>query len=117
MDSLSRRLFLRHSALMAGALGASQAWAGPLREKPLRSDRLRPVDFSQVSFTDTFWRPKQLKVATATLSACIYQTEQNTGRIRNFERAARRTGEAHQGIYFDDSDVYKALEAMAYSLK
>ena len=58
-----------------------------------------------------------IKVATVTLHACIYQTEQNSGRIRNFEKAARRSGESHEGIYYDDSDVYKALEAMAYSLR
>ncbi|MEJ0107047.1 MAG: beta-L-arabinofuranosidase domain-containing protein [Bacteroidota bacterium] len=30
---------------------------------------------------------------------------------------ARKKGEKHEGIYYDDSDVYKALEAMAYALK
>lgn len=77
----------------------------------------RPVDFSRVMITDSFWRPKQEKVATVTLDACIVQTEQKTGRIRNFEKAARNQGEVHEGFYFDDSDVYKALEAIAYSLR
>jgi DUF1680 family protein len=40
-----------------------------------------------------------------------------TPRIRNFEKVARKQGEKHEGIYYDDSDVYKALEAIAYSLK
>ncbi|MBD2703090.1 glycoside hydrolase family 127 protein [Spirosoma sp. BT702] len=79
--------------------------------------RFEPVGFSQVSITDKFWKPKLDKVATATLQACIVQTEQKTGRIRNFEKVARKQGEKHEGIYYDDSDVYKALEAMAYSLK
>lgn len=57
------------------------------------------------------------KVATATLRACIVQTEEKTGRIRNFEKVARHKNEKHEGIYYDDSDVYKAIEAMAYSLK
>ena len=35
--------------------------------------------------------------------------------MRNFENAAKGEGE-HSGIFFDDSDVYKALEGMAYSL-
>ncbi len=30
---------------------------------------------------------------------------------------ARKKGEKHEGIFYDDSDVFKALEAMAYSLK
>ncbi len=75
------------------------------------------VNFSQVNVTDQFWKPKIDKVATKTLDACIYQTETATPRIRNFERVARAKGEEHEGIFYDDSDVFKALEAMAYSLK
>jgi uncharacterized protein len=79
--------------------------------------RIEPVNFSQVNITDNFWKPKIDKVATKTLAACIYQTEVATPRIRNFEKVARNKGEAHEGIFYDDSDVFKALEAMAYSLK
>lgn len=75
------------------------------------------INFSQVNVTDAFWKPKIDKVATKTLAACIYQTEVATPRIRNFERVARNKGEQHEGIFYDDSDVFKALEAMAYSLK
>src|SRR6201991_2771923 len=78
---------------------------------------IRPVNFSQVVITDAFWTPKINSVATATLQACIEYTENKTGRIRNFEKAARRKGEKHEGIYYDDSDVYKALEAIAYCLR
>jgi DUF1680 family protein len=76
-----------------------------------------PVNFSRVIINDDFWKPKIDKVATKTLDACIYQTEVNTGRIRNFEKAARGKGEKHEGIFYDDSDVYKAIEAMAYAIK
>ncbi len=84
--------------------------------------RFEPVSFSQVNITDQFWRPKLDKVATATVQACVIQTEQKTGRIRNFEKVKRASvagskAEKHEGIYYDDSDVYKALEAIAYSLK
>lgn len=79
--------------------------------------QFEPVNFSQVNITDHFWKPKIDKVATKTLAACIYQTETATARIRNFEKVARGKGEAHEGLFYDDSDVFKALEAMAYSLK
>lgn len=86
--------------------------------------KFEPVNFSQVTITDSFWKPTMDKVATTTLQACIYQTEVKTPRIRNFEKAARnknlptgQVGEKHEGIFYDDSDVYKALEAIAYSLK
>ncbi len=78
---------------------------------------IEPVNFSRVLINDDFWKPKIDKVATKTLAACIYQTEEKTGRIRNFEKVASGKGGKHEGIYFDDSDVYKALEAMAYAIK
>jgi len=75
------------------------------------------VDFSKVNITDNFWKPKIDKVATVTLKACIYQTEVKTPRIRNFEKVARKKGEKHEGLVYDDSDVFKALEAISYALK
>jgi DUF1680 family protein len=78
--------------------------------------KLTPVNFAKVAVTDPFWRGRMQVVATSTLNACILYTENKTGRIRNFEKAAAGKGE-HEGIYYDDSDVYKAIEAMAYSLK
>jgi hypothetical protein len=74
------------------------------------------VDFSHVKITDGFWAPRLANHATTTLAVCIDQIENQTGRIRNFEHAAKGTGE-HSGIFFDDSDVYKALEGIAYTLK
>lgn len=79
--------------------------------------KFEPVSFSKVNVTDNFWKPKMMLVATKTLNACIFQTETATPRIRNFINVAKNDGQKHQGIFFDDSDVYKALEAMAYSLK
>jgi DUF1680 family protein len=97
-------------------VGAALVWC--IQAFPAQAQqRIRPVLFSEVNITDQFWKPKQEKVATATLNACIIQTEEKSGRIRNFEKAARKQGEKHEGIYYDDSDVYKAIEAIAYSLK
>lgn len=75
-----------------------------------------PIDFSHVVITDHFWKPKIDLVATKSLEACIYQTEIATPRIQNFINAAHHTGK-FVGLVYDDSDVYKALEAMGYSLK
>lgn len=79
-------------------------------------DKLQGVGFSSLIITDNFWKPRLQTVATKTLDACIAQTEVKTPRIRNFEKIVNKTGEKHEGIYYDDSDVYKALEAIAYSL-
>ena len=75
-----------------------------------------PVKFSDVVIDDGFWSPRLKNHKDVTLSVCIDQIENQTGRIRNFENAAKGEGE-HSGIFFDDSDVYKALEGMAYSLQ
>jgi len=77
--------------------------------------KIAPVDFSDVKIHDQFWSPRLESHKNVTLPVCIDQIENQTGRIRNFENAAKGRGE-HSGIFFDDSDVYKALEGMAYSL-
>ena len=76
---------------------------------------INQVDFSQVRIQDDFWSPRLKKHVTNTLPVCIDQIENKTGRIRNFENAAKNSGK-HSGIFYDDSDVYKALEGIAYSL-
>lgn len=83
------------------------------KDQPLKM--IDQIDFSHVKIHDNFWSPRLNKHVTATLPVCIDQIENQTGRIRNFENAAKGEGE-HSGIFFDDSDVYKALEGMAYSL-
>lgn len=75
------------------------------------------VDFSNVFIQKGFWKPHVDKVASVTIPVCVYQTEVATPRIRNFEVAAGLKKGKFEGIYYDDSDVYKALEAIAYSLK
>lgn len=77
--------------------------------------KFEPVDFAQVHIGDSFWSPMMDRLRRVTLRACILYTETKTGRIRNFEKAALRKGE-HEGKYYDDADVYKALESMGYVL-
>lgn len=79
--------------------------------------KISPVKFSSVQINDAFWSPRINTVTSVTIPVCISQTEVITPRIRNFEKVARKAGEKHEGIYYDDSDVYKALEAISYSLK
>ena len=76
---------------------------------------INSVFFSDVKIDDLFWNSILQRHRETTLDVCIDQIEQQTGRIRNFDAVANG-GSVHSGIYFDDSDVYKALEGMAYSL-
>lgn len=78
--------------------------------------KLYPVNYAQVAVTDPFWQNRMETVAGTTINACVQYTENKTARIRNFEKVAAGSGK-HEGIYYDDSDVYKAIEAIAYSLK
>lgn len=91
--------------------------SSPRLEAQNALQKMEPVNFSQVEIQDNFWKPIINTVSTVTLPVCIEQTEVKTPRIRNFEKVVANKGEKHEGIYFDDSDVYKALEAIAYSLK
>lgn len=76
---------------------------------------IEQVDFSHVHIQDNFWSPRLEKHITATLPVCIDQIDNQTGRMQNFVNASKGKG-IHSGIFFDDSDVYKALEGMAYAL-
>ncbi len=79
--------------------------------------KLESVSYSHVKIDDKFWKPRISAVSNVSIPVCIDQTEVKTGRIRNFEKVAAKKGEKHEGMFYDDSDVYKALEAIAYSLK
>ncbi len=100
---------------MLGLAFVSSAFASnPPAESTMKW--ISPVDFSHVKIDDGFWSPRLEKHRSATLPVCIDQIENQTGRMRNFENAGKGEGQ-HSGIYFDDSDVYKAIEGIAYSLK
>lgn len=99
---------------MTAAVVAAVSCAGEKEAGTMK--KITPVNFSEVKIIDNFWSPRLKNHKDVTLGVCIDQIENQTGRIRNFENAALKQGN-HSGIYFDDSDVYKALEGMAYSLQ
>ena len=87
---------------------------------------IRPVPFTAVRITGGFWQTRQAVNLAVTVPYAIKQCE-DTGRLTNFDLAAetirrRAAGEATfqnqpVTIYpFDDSDVYKVMEGIAYAL-
>jgi uncharacterized protein len=115
-SSISRRDFVANTVLASSVLGLSPTGRAAQNLRIRAPDlALCPVSHLKVTLLDSFWGDKQSKVAKKTVQAIIYQTEK-TGRIRNFEKAARRAGELPEGLVYNDSDVYKALELIAYSL-
>ncbi|MGQ9732019.1 MAG: glycoside hydrolase family 127 protein [Candidatus Zipacnadales bacterium] len=84
---------------------------GEAQTKPKRM----AVPFTQVKLTDSFWKPRQEINRTVTLPH-VFQQSENTGRIANFEKAGGLIEGEFEGLYFNDSDVYKLLEGAAYIL-
>src|SRR5688572_16387317 len=78
--------------------------------------KLRPVPVSAVRLTDMFWAPRRRTNRDATIPS-QHQHLEATDRLRNFRRASGRVKDVpFVGIYFNDSDVYKWLEAAAWTL-
>lgn len=73
------------------------------------------VSFTEVTFTDTFWLPRLLTNVAVTIPYVVRRCEE-TGRIDNFVKAAGGMEGPHQGLHFDDSDVFKAIEGAANAL-
>jgi DUF1680 family protein len=76
---------------------------------------LRPIPLGAVRLTDSFWEPRRRRNREVTLPS-QYRKCEETGRIDNFRRAAGKIGGPFQGRYYNDSDVYKWVEACAYAL-
>ena len=78
---------------------------------------IQSVPFTSVRVTDLFWTARLKTHAHITLATCISQLRDSTSRISNFEKAAGLKFGMFEGAFRDDSDVYKAMEGMSYSLQ
>lgn len=77
--------------------------------------RLRPVGVADVRIEDEFWASR-IGVLRETTLPSQYELIEQTGRLDNFRRAAGKISGEFKGIYFNDSDVYKWMEAVAFAL-
>jgi len=77
--------------------------------------KLRPVPVESVHLEDDFWAPRLRILREVTLPA-QYRLLEETGRIFNFRRAAGKQKGDFKGLFFNDTDLYKWLEAAAFSL-
>jgi DUF1680 family protein len=76
---------------------------------------IKPVPFTDVKVEDNFWSKRIETNRTVTIPASFARCE-NTGRVKNFEMAATRTGKFCTAYPFDDTDIYKTIEGASYSL-
>jgi len=101
-------------SIVAGATLVPLLTGQPARADAVHS-RLSAVPFTDVKMTDAFWAPRIEANRTTTLPYCFDYCE-STQRIGNFEIAAGLREGKFEGIYFNDSDVYKVIEGAAYTL-
>jgi DUF1680 family protein len=82
---------------------------------PAKRGGMIAVPFKDVQVTDDFWGKRIRTNRTATVEANLRQCEV-TGRIKNFAVAGKLVEGKHEGALYNDSDVYKVLEGVAYAL-
>ena len=81
-----------------------------------RGHILDQVDLKQVRLTDGFWQKRIETNRSVTLSHVLEKCYE-TGRVDNLKVAAGlKEGEYCTVYQFDDSDVFKSIEAVGYSL-
>jgi DUF1680 family protein len=86
----------------------------PAQEK--KDYPITPVSFTAVQVTDDFWGGRIRTNREVTLPYAFQKCEE-TGRIQNFEVAGGLKKGKFEGLFFNDSDVYKVIEGAAYALK
>lgn len=84
--------------------------------------KMKPIELKDVKINDKFWNPWQNLVKDSIIP---YQWDalndkipgaEPSRTIKNFEIAAGRTEGKHYGMVFQDSDLYKWMETVAFSL-
>jgi len=101
--------------LMVLALVAQVSVIPRTTTKPAKDYPIRAVPLTAVKITDKFWAPKREINRTVTIPHIMQQNEL-TGRIDNFLKAAKRKSGPYQGQRYNDTDVYKIIEAASWSL-
>lgn len=100
-----KRLLLTFVLLLIFAVTKAQH-----KDYPIQS-----VPFTQVKFTDNFWLPRIKINHTVTIPASFERCE-STGRVKNFEMAAAKSGKFCTIYPFDDTDIYKTIEGASFSM-
>jgi uncharacterized protein len=76
---------------------------------------IQVVPFTSVKLTDNFWLPRVKINHTVTIPASFARCEE-TGRVKNFEMAAAKSGKFCTIYPFDDTDIYKTIEGASFSM-
>ncbi|WP_439504293.1 glycoside hydrolase family 127 protein [Sediminibacterium sp.] len=106
-------LHYKSKALFAGVvLSISNLMAQGNKDYPIQ-----PVTFNHVHVNDQFWAPR-IEVNAEITIPYVLQKCRETGRVDNFLKAAGKKPPTNLTEYpFDDSDVFKVIEGVSYSLQ
>ena len=96
---------------VVGFVGAAVAGAPPTPQ----AYPITAVPLAAVTITGGFWAPKIATNRDVSIPHILQQNE-GTGRVANFLKAAHQQPGAYQGQRYNDTDVYKVIEAASYSL-
>jgi DUF1680 family protein len=93
----------------------SIALVAALAAQPAVESNIQAVPLSSVTLLDGFWQARLATNRDVTIPH-IFKQNEATGRVANFAKAARRAAGSYEGRRFNDTDVYKAIEAASYTL-
>lgn len=101
------------------ALGVTEfeVWGHAVTKETYGDYPISNVPFNDVKLTDSFWAPRVAQNQKVTIPIALKQCYDN-GRLDNFKKAAG----AMPGYFvgdntFDDTDIYKIIEGMSYSIQ
>jgi len=97
-------------AVLAQVTVLPRTAAAPTKDYPIQA-----VPLTFVRITDAFWAPRREINRTVTIPHIMQQNEL-TGRVDNFLKAAGKKPGPYQGQRYNDTDVYKVIEAASWSL-
>jgi DUF1680 family protein len=100
------------SLILSGLLLSDCARAA---DRTAPRQELTAVSFQTVHLADGFWGPRLQRNRTVTIEANLHQCDR-TGCINNFAVAGKLVPGQHRGLLFNDSDLYKLIEGIAYAL-
>lgn len=76
---------------------------------------IQALDFTKVQLNDRFWVPRIETNRKVTIPASFERCE-STGRVKNFQMAAAKSGKFCTRFPFDDTDIYKTIEGASFSM-
>jgi DUF1680 family protein len=95
-------------------LALALAAASPMAPAPAGYP-IQAVPATAVRLTDAFWAPRLETNRSVTIPHILRENEE-TGRVDNFRKAAREIEGDYKGQRYNDTDVYKIIEAASYAL-